>query len=140
MRALARHVLAEYYGCDPKALDDQEFLRPLLEDAVRASNATVIKTSLHRFSPQGVSGVVILAESHLAVHTWPEYGYAAVEIFTCGDDTDPEAGHKFLLEHLKPAYHEVRVLERGDPSTIRQYPGVGMKGVKGPITHKAAEV
>jgi len=122
MTALARHVLAEYYGCDPGPLDDPEYLRPILEDAVRASRAEVIKTMLHQFSPQGVSGVVILAESHLAVHTWPEHGFAAVEIFTCGDHTDPMAGHKFILEKLRPKHHNVRLIERGDEKVIEKYP------------------
>jgi S-adenosylmethionine decarboxylase len=120
--ALARHVLAEYYGCDPGLLDDPERLRPLLEAAVRAAKATVIKTELHQFSPQGVSGVVILAESHLAVHTWPEYGFASVEIFTCGDHTDPEAGHRYLLNQLRPSHHVLRILERGDMDLIGEYP------------------
>jgi S-adenosylmethionine decarboxylase proenzyme len=101
-------------------LDDPEFLRPIIEEAVRAAGAEVIKTSLHQFKPQGVSGVVILAESHLAVHTWPEHGYAAVEIFTCGEKPDPEAGHRYLLEKLKPAHHTVRVLERGDMDVIHK--------------------
>jgi S-adenosylmethionine decarboxylase len=120
MTALARHVLAEYYGCDPAILDDPDFLRPIIEEAVRAAGAEVIKTSLHQFKPQGVSGVVILAESHLAVHTWPEHGFAAVEIFTCGEEPEPEAGHRYLLEQLKPAYHTVRALERGDLDTIEK--------------------
>jgi S-adenosylmethionine decarboxylase proenzyme len=122
MEALARHVVAEYYGCDPAVLDDPARLQPLLEAAVAAAKATVITTHLHQFAPQGVSGVVILAESHLAVHTWPEYGYAAVEIFTCGDHTDPQAGHQYLLDKLRPAFHTVRVLERGDLGLIKRYP------------------
>jgi S-adenosylmethionine decarboxylase len=122
MTALARHVLAEYYGCNPVILDDPEFLAPILEGAVIAAKATVIKTCLHQFAPQGVSGVVILAESHLAVHTWPEHGYAAVEIFTCGDTAMPEAGHEYLLEKLCPAHHTLRVLDRGDMDLIHQFP------------------
>jgi S-adenosylmethionine decarboxylase len=120
MRALARHVLAEYYGCDPALLDDPDRLRPLLEKAVVQANATVIKTVLHQFSPQGVSGVVVLAESHLAVHTWPEHGYAAVEIFTCGAEAIPEKGHEYLLEELEPAHHTVRVLQPGDLNVIEE--------------------
>ncbi len=121
MQALARHVLAEYYGCDPAKLNDPDYLSPLLEEAVRAANATVLKTCLHRFSPQGVSGVVVLAESHLAVHTWPEHCYASVEIFTCGDTTDPEAGHLYLLSKLEPSHHTLQVLDRGDMETIKQH-------------------
>jgi len=121
MKALAKHVIAEYYGCDPVVLDDPAFLEPILAEAARVSNATVMDSCLHKFSPQGVSGVLILAESHLAVHTWPEHSYAAVEIFTCGDTTDPEAGHRYLLDKLKPSHHELKVLERGDLQTAEQH-------------------
>lgn len=121
MKSLARHLVAEYYGCDPTILDDPVLLAPILEEAAREANATVLKSCLHQFSPQGVSGVLILAESHLAVHTWPEHGYASVEIFTCGDSADPEAGHQFLLENLNPAHHERRVLQRGDLEKARRY-------------------
>ncbi len=121
MKALARHVLAEYYGCDPLILDDPAYLEPILAEAARVSNATVMDSCLHKFSPQGVSGVLILAESHLAVHTWPEHSYAAVEIFTCGDTTNPEAGHRYLLEELKPSHHELKLLERGDLETARRH-------------------
>jgi len=120
MDALARHLLAEYYGCDPAQLDDPRLLAPLLEAAVEAGRATVIRTLLHRFGPQGVSGVVILAESHLAVHTWPEHAFATVEILVCGDGPDPEASHRFLLERLRPERHEVRLLGRGDLALIDQ--------------------
>jgi S-adenosylmethionine decarboxylase proenzyme len=122
MDAIARHLLAEYYGCDPVQLNDPERLRPLLEQAVVEGKATVIKTSLHQFSPHGVSGVVILAESHLAVHTWPEYGFAAVEILVCGETPDPEASHRYLLGQLKPSHHTVRLLQRGDlPTAMRHF-------------------
>ncbi len=122
MAGLARHVLAEYYGCDPAKLDDAAYLAPLLEKAAKAANATVVQTCLHRFAPQGVSGVVILAESHLAIHTWPEYGYASVEVFTCGSQADPEAGHQYLLDNLNPTHHEIKVLTRGDLEVIKRYP------------------
>jgi S-adenosylmethionine decarboxylase len=121
MNSLARHLVAEYYGCDPTILDDPAQLTPLLEEAAREANATVLKTCIHQFSPQGVSGVLILAESHLAVHTWPEHGYASVEIFTCGDTTDPEAGHQFLVENLNPAHHEWRIIQRGCLDKVKQY-------------------
>ena len=121
MKSLAKHVLAEFYGCDPVKINDEKYLSSLFEEAARVSNATVIKTMLHKFSPQGVSGVVILAESHLAVHTWPEHGYAAVEIFTCGDHTTPEAGIEYIQKQLKPKHHEVRVLDRGVMEEVSKY-------------------
>ena len=120
-------------------LNDKEYLSSLLGRAVEASNATVIKTILHQFSPQGVSGVVILAESHLAVHTWPEFGYAAIEIFTCGEDTHPEKGHEYLLDKLSPEHHEVKVLMRGDLALINRFPVPGMESFEGQGAQDLAE-
>ncbi|RMH41726.1 MAG: adenosylmethionine decarboxylase, partial [Deltaproteobacteria bacterium] len=80
----SRHVLAEYHGCDPAVLDDRGTIEPLMRRAAQAAGATVVGSMFHEFAPQGVSGVVVVEESHLSIHTWPEYGYAAVDFFTCG--------------------------------------------------------
>lgn len=120
MKALARHFLAEYYGCDRDLLDDQVALEQALTEAAAAAKTTLISTHLHRFSPQGVSGVAILAESHLAIHTWPEHGFAAVELFVCGSDGDPAAGDAVLRAALCPTHAETRLLERGDPARLEQ--------------------
>ncbi len=119
---LARHLLAEYYGCDPDLLDSVSRLKDTLEDAARAAKTTIISTHLHKFAPQGVSGVVILAESHLAVHTWPEFGFASVEIFVCGDEAEPDAGHRFLQGALQPRHTVVRNVSRGDMSLVSRFP------------------
>lgn len=139
MTSLAKHVLAEYYGCDPAKLNDPTWLAPHLEQAVREAKATVIKSFLHQFSPQGVSGVVVLAESHLAVHTWPEHGYASVEIFTCGDNTEPELGHEYLLKQLKPVHHTLRVLMRGDMDLINKFPFQEMRDLPEQDLRQAGE-
>ena len=89
MKALGRHILAEVYGCDRAVLDDPERVERILVDAALDAGAEVREVAFHKFSPQGVSGVVIISESHLAVHTWPELGYAALDVFTCGDRVDP---------------------------------------------------
>ena len=120
MRALARHLLAEYFGCDPALLDDDAFLRSTLEEAARRAGATVLGQRFHRFQPQGVSGVILLAESHISIHTWPEHGYAACDIFTCGSTTDPEAGHLYLVEKLSPARAETTVIERGEVAALER--------------------
>jgi S-adenosylmethionine decarboxylase len=89
MKALGRHILAEVFGCDRAILDDPERVERILVDAALEAGAEVREVAFHKFSPQGVSGVVIISESHLAVHTWPELGYAALDVFTCGDRVDP---------------------------------------------------
>ncbi|HHY35599.1 MAG TPA: S-adenosylmethionine decarboxylase proenzyme [Firmicutes bacterium] len=89
MEGLGRHILAEVYGCDFDILNDLDRIREILVSAALSAGAEVREKAFHRFSPQGVSGVVVISESHIAIHTWPEYGYAAVDVFTCGDHVDP---------------------------------------------------
>jgi S-adenosylmethionine decarboxylase len=86
---LGRHILIEAYDCDPGILDDIEVVEETMVDAAFRAGAEVREVAFHKFSPQGVSGVVVISESHLSVHTWPEFGYAAVDVFTCGDTVDP---------------------------------------------------
>lgn len=113
MNALGRHLLVELHECDKEALNDLASLRKLMIDAAVASGAVVLGDSFHRFSPQGVSGVVIIAESHLSVHTWPEYGYAAVDVFTCGTSVRPEKAAEALVEKLGSRHHSVMEIPRG---------------------------
>lgn len=89
MQGLGRQVLVELYGCEAAKLNDHDFIRQLLLQGTEESGATVVTDTFHQFSPHGVSGVIVIAESHVAIHTWPEYGYAAIDIFTCGDSIDP---------------------------------------------------
>ncbi len=89
IQGLGRHVLAEVYGCEYGILNDLERIRKIFVSAALSAGAEVRETAFHRFSPQGVSGVVVISESHLAIHTWPELGYAAVDVFTCGERVDP---------------------------------------------------
>lgn len=84
MTALGRHLLVEYTGCDAAILADLPGITTAMLDAARASGATIVTHSFHHFSPHGISGAVIIAESHLAIHTWPEHRFAAVDFFTCG--------------------------------------------------------
>jgi spermidine synthase len=107
MNALGRHILVEFNGCSPEALNDVEVIESAMVDAARKAGATVIQSTFHHFSPFGVSGVVVIQESHLAIHTWPEYGYAAVDLFTCGETVDPWIS----FDHLKQAFSA-----RGDSS------------------------
>ena len=83
--ALGNHILVEFMNCDPHVMNDVAAIERDMVGAARKAEATVINSTFHHFSPYGVSGVVVIQESHLAIHTWPEYGYAAVDVFTCGD-------------------------------------------------------
>ena len=94
-------------------LDDLNFLKECLNEAAIQCGATVVGESFYHFSPQGVSGVVNIAESHIAVHTWPEYRYAAVDVFTCGSDVDPEKAARLIIERLGAQSHSLIELRRG---------------------------
>ena len=98
MKVLGRHVIVELVDCDRAVLDNLELIREHMLEAARKSGATVVRSVFHRYNPQGVSGVVVIAESHISVHTWPEYGYAAVDFFTCGDSVDPETVVKQAID------------------------------------------
>ncbi len=92
-------------------LNDEFFLCDLIENAAESSGATVIKTISYHFLPQGVTAVSLLSESHISIHTWPERGAAAIDIFTCGDCI-PKVGCDIILEQLKPTYHNLKRIDR----------------------------
>ena len=112
-QSLGRHVLVDLYGCSKELLDDEAFITEAMTVAALAGGATIIDSTFHRFSPCGITGVVAIRESHLAIHTWPEHGYAAVDLFTCGDGIDPWRAYESLKTALKAA--------RG--STVEMYRG-----------------
>jgi S-adenosylmethionine decarboxylase len=116
MKILGRHLIVELSNCNRRILDDARLLEEYLNEAVRRSGATIVKSVFHRYNPQGVSGVVVIAESHISLHTWPEYGYAAVDFFTCGGNVDPYRAHEYLKTKLEATQAEVRELSRGIPS------------------------
>ena len=113
MYALGRHLLLELKICNEEVLDDLNFLKECLNEAAIQCGATVVGESFYHFSPYGVSGVVNIAESHIAIHTWPEHGYAAVDVFTCGNNVYPEKAAKFIIEKLGAQSHSVIELRRG---------------------------
>lgn len=113
MKALGHHTLIEFTGCDPKRIDSARRVRKhLLEAAVRA-RGTVVKAVFHNFSPWGVSGVVVISESHLTIHTWPEHGYAAVDVFSCGPRLRPAVVRDYLQQAFGASGVESRLIERG---------------------------
>jgi S-adenosylmethionine decarboxylase proenzyme len=113
MKSLGRHVLVEFYGCDADRLNSVELIERSMKEAALNSGATIVESVFHLFSPHGVSGVVVIAESHLAIHTWPEYQYAAVDLFTCGDSVDPWVAFEYLKEALKAENMFTMEMRRG---------------------------
>lgn len=112
MDTCGKHLLVEYWGCGRQVLDDQGEVQALMERAARAAGATIVATTFHRFAPHGVSGVVVVEESHLSIHTWPERGYAAVDFYTCGS-CRPERAHQVIESALKPKRVERMMVHRG---------------------------
>lgn len=113
MQGLGRHILAELYGCDFARLNDPELLRGASLEAVERSGATIMSHHFKSFEPQGVSGVIVIAESHLSFHTWPEHGYAAIDYFTCGDRIDIHLAVDIMAEALQPTHAERTLHWRG---------------------------
>lgn len=118
MSTLSEHYIIELYGCTEDSLDDFEKIRSTMMSAADIAGATIIDSKFHRFSPQGVSGVVVIAESHLSIHTWPEHGYAALDLFTCNPQMDIQSALGLLRDSFKPEELDVRVVHRGivDPA------------------------
>ncbi|MHB1506191.1 MAG: adenosylmethionine decarboxylase [Sulfobacillus sp.] len=119
MDALGRHILVEADGCDSQLLNDPNQVENIMVTAALKSGAEVREVTFHRFSPQGVSGVVVISESHLAIHTWPEFGYAAVDVFTCGDRVDPWEAVTYILERFGATEYTTQEVARGKTRTIK---------------------
>lgn len=114
MDALGKHLLLELKNCNRELLSDLAFLKDALLSAAMEAGATIIEESFHPFDPYGgVSGMVIIAESHLSIHTWPEFGYAAVDIFICGNSLHPERAVELLVDRLQARNPSVLELKRG---------------------------
>lgn len=110
---LGRQWLLDFHDCTTDRLSDIAAVREAMLHAVRASGATIVTETFRQFEPHGVSGVVVIAESHVAIHTWPEHGYAAVDLFTCGDSVDANAIRDDLNSAFESGWIEERFVERG---------------------------
>ena len=113
MQALGRHLLLELFDCDAEALNSLETVKASMVEAAKRAQATIIDVVFHEFNPFGISGVVVIAESHLTIHTWPEYRFAAVDIFSCGDILQPEIAASYLVEQFAAERHSVVEMQRG---------------------------
>ncbi|MEW6068039.1 MAG: adenosylmethionine decarboxylase [Nitrospirota bacterium] len=113
MYALGTHLLLELKDCNPEILKDLNKVKDAMISAAKEAKATIIDVSFREFSPFGISGMIIIAESHLSVHTWPEYGYAAVDIFTCGDFIKAEIAASYLVKELECKNPSIVEMKRG---------------------------
>lgn len=120
MADLGRHILVEFTQCDPVVLNDVIQIERGMVDGAKEAGATVINSTFHHFSPFGVSGVVVIQESHLAIHTWPEYRYAAVDLFTCGDEVNPWISFDFLKDVLKSTSYGALEMRRGNLNLLEK--------------------
>jgi len=116
LNVLGTQILLELKQCDQELLNDLAYVRQTLIQVARAVNATVIGESFHKFQPQGVTGILAVAESHICIHTWPEYRYAAVDVFTCGDSAEAWKATELLVQHFHALDHSTLELKRGPVS------------------------
>lgn len=113
MNALGTHLLIELKQCNPRLLDNLGYIKETLLAVARLMDSQVVGESFHRFTPQGVTGVLVIAESHISLHTWPELGYAAADIFTCGANFEPEATARLIIDRMESQEPSMQVVERG---------------------------
>lgn len=114
-----RHLLIDFYDCTGRLLNDPKLVEETLLKSAEVAKATILEHCFHQFAPQGVSGVVVIAESHISIHTWPEEGYAAIDIFTCGQAMRPEAAIALMKAVFEPAHVDIKDLQRGQQRDLR---------------------
>ncbi len=110
---VGRHCILELYNCPTHLLNNPVFMKQALEKAAKVAKSTLLSEVTHHFEPYGVTGLALLAESHISIHTWPEYGYIAVDIFTCGEYAEPEKACRYLVQAFQASNHTLLTLPRG---------------------------
>lgn len=116
--SLGSHLLIELFGCDPNSLKAEDDVADAMVDAARESKATIVADSFHEFKPYGVSGAVIIQESHYTIHTWPEHRYAAVDLFYCGGTVRVEQAIDVLRARFRPERIKYLIVRRGIQSEV----------------------
>lgn len=134
MKFLGRQILAEFFGCSAEILNDVPLIESSMVAAAKEAGATVINSVFHQFSPFGVSGVVVIQESHLTIHTWPEYRYAAMDLFTCGDTVNPWVAFDKLKADFKANYGSALELNRGQLALL-DYSDLDLGNLQARATH-----
>lgn len=117
---LGSQTMLELYGCNTDLLNDVSFIENTMLAAARVAEATIVQQYFHQFSPYGISGTVVIAESHINIHTWPEHGYAAIDIFTCSDEMKTQEACEYLKETFKSSRSETMTHTRGSMSIIKK--------------------
>ena len=112
-RSIGHHYIVEASGCDPKIIKSVDKVQQILVKAAEIAEAKVWSISVNRFPPQGVSGVIVISESHISTHTWPEYGYAALDFYTCGNYGDPEKAVFYAVEAFGASTSHITEITRG---------------------------
>lgn len=113
MHALGFHYLIELKECDASLLKDADYVETALKEAINISGATKIGEIFHRFSPQGISGVILISESHFSIHTWPEHQYAALDLFSCDEHLKIQQAYQFLVKKFKAKTSNITEIRRG---------------------------
>ena len=112
MATAGTHCILELYDCSRALLNDRIFIQNALRQAAEQARSTLLKEISYQFQPHGVTALVLLAESHISIHTWPETGYAAIDVFTCGQHTKPEEACLYLVRSLQARSHSLQKLPR----------------------------
>ncbi|MFG6116486.1 adenosylmethionine decarboxylase [Halobacillus sp. MO56] len=121
MDTMGRHVIAELWNCNMDKLNDINYIEKVFVDAALRAGAEVREVAFHKFAPHGVSGVVIISESHLTIHSFPEHGYASIDVYTCGDRIDPNVAADYIVEALDAQTNESVEVPRGmGPVEVKQ--------------------
>lgn len=133
------HCILELYDCSEALLNDADFVQQSLRDAAKQANATLLNEVLHQFEPQGITALALLSESHISIHTWPEVGYAALDVFTCGSHTDPEEACRYLIKAFRAGRNSLKKLRRNPPPTaIALSVGENMPSVVDELVYSAS--
>lgn len=110
---VGEHWIIEFTGCPAETLNDLTYLQTVLKDTCRMAKLNLLEAVDHAFTPQGVTVLGLLAESHMSIHTWPEEGYAAIDIFTCGEKNSLDIALENLVSKLRPEHHTCKIVKRG---------------------------
>lgn len=119
LHKLGIHLVVDAWDCNPELLDDEQRIKEIAIGAAHVSGATLINICTHHFSPQGVTATATLAESHLAIHTWPEHNYLGMDIFFCGEG-DPHWAAQYVILAAEAANSQIREMDRGIPANASQ--------------------
>ncbi|BAU14526.1 S-adenosylmethionine decarboxylase proenzyme [Leptolyngbya sp. NIES-3755] len=140
---IGSHCILELFGCPSTLLDDVGFIQEVVKEAVKRAKATLLKEISYQFEPFGVTALALLSESHISIHTWPESGYIAIDVFTCGEHTQPEQACLCFVEAFQASNHSLMTLHRGQfaptiHSTIKHLEGDHLSSELEKITVKTS--